>query len=84
MLFILSLGSSKISVVLFQAKLTANMSQRRIFKGFASFAGIWTIGSFLALALQCKLSRPWLLVGQDCFGTVCINRLSSNGRSSID
>jgi hypothetical protein len=72
MLFVLSLASSKISMVLFQARLTANLRQRRLFRGCAIFISIWAVGSFLALALQCNLSRPWLIVGHHCSGAVCL------------
>lgn len=72
LLFILSLGLSKISVVLFQARLTANLWQRRIFHGLAVFIGMWTAASFLALTVQCDVSHPWKLVGEQCSGTVCI------------
>jgi hypothetical protein len=71
----LSLGMSKISVVLFQAGLTANPRQGRIFRWLAGFIAAWMGSSILALALQCELSRPWLLVGQRCYGTVCTTNL---------
>jgi hypothetical protein len=73
--FMLSLGMSKISVVLFQAGLTANPRQGRIFRWLAGFIAAWMGSSILVLALQCDLSRPWLLVGQQCHHTVCAIRL---------
>jgi len=82
--FMLSLGTSKISVVLFQAGLTANPKQQRMFRGLAGFITVWMGTSFLALALQCDLSRPWLLVGQQCSGTVCITILLHRVLSSTE
>jgi hypothetical protein len=75
LLFMLSLGSSKINVVLFLDGLTANPRQRRIFRWLGVIIATWMVSSLLALALQCDLSHPWLLVGQECHGSVCMTGL---------
>lgn len=70
LLFVLAVGGTKISVILFLVALTATPQQRKIFHGAAATVGVWMIASFLALSLQCDLSSPWLLVDQECPGVV--------------
>lgn len=66
LLFIVALGLSRISVVSFQTRLIASVSQRRVFRCAMLLIAIWTAASFLALALQCSLANPWRVVGQEC------------------
>ncbi|KAL1585241.1 hypothetical protein WHR41_05809 [Cladosporium halotolerans] len=66
LLLVLALGTSKISVVLFQARLTINARQKLGFLYLVGFIGMWTAASLFALALQCNISAPWLLVDQRC------------------
>ena len=70
-LFIVAIGLSKITVVQFLLQLTASPPQRRLFYGALGFIAMWTFASLFALALQCDLSRPWLLIGQKCPAVVC-------------
>ena len=70
-LFIVAMGLSKITVVQFLLQLTANPPQRRVFYSALGVISIWTFASLFALALQCDLSHPWLLVGQKCSAVVC-------------
>ncbi|KAM0723328.1 hypothetical protein Q7P37_001530 [Cladosporium fusiforme] len=69
LLFILALGLSKMSVVLFQARLTATRWQKQVFKGLTVLIAIWMAVSILVLALQCDLSSPWKVLGQECPGS---------------
>lgn len=80
LLFILSLGLSKMSIVLFQTRLIATQWQRRIFRAVIIFIGIWMAASILALALQCDLSNPWLVVDKMCPGVV---RITYPSRSEV-
>jgi hypothetical protein len=84
MLFVLSLGSSKISVMLFQARLTASLKQRRLFRNFAFLVGTWTLGSLLALALQCELTEPWRLVGHHCHNMVGLGVCAAEAATGQD
>ena len=68
--FILALGLSKLSVVLFLLGLSPARHHRRVTLAVAAFVGAWTFASLLAVALQCNLASPWILVGETCSGTV--------------
>lgn len=84
LLFILALGLSKISVVCFQARLVAASRQRKVFQGAVVLIAAWTAASFLALALQCNLSKPWQLVGQKCSDAVRIKLPTSQCNTDRD
>ena len=70
-LFILALGLSKCSVASLLIRLTPDKSHKRLFHAVLALMGVWTVGSVFAMALQCNLARPWVLVGEQCSGSVC-------------
>ncbi|KAM3074424.1 hypothetical protein ACMFMG_002772 [Clarireedia jacksonii] len=67
-LFMLSLGLSKISVVFLLLSLTPHEQHRKIFLGVIGLLVTWTVASTFAIALQCNLAHPWLSIGEQCPG----------------
>lgn len=68
--YILVIGFSKISVICFLSRISRMKQHRVVFNMAMGFIAAWTFGSFLAMALQCDLQNPWIMVGEDCSGTV--------------
>ncbi|KAK4549173.1 hypothetical protein LTR36_007631 [Oleoguttula mirabilis] len=68
LIFIVALGFSKVSLLLFLRRLTPVSLQRRVILALLGLIAAWTMGSVLAAALQCELSQPWIIVGQKCSG----------------
>jgi len=66
--FVIALGLCKISVAFFLLRLTQTKHHRLVFNAAAGFIAVWTVGSLFAVALQCNLSHPWLIVGERCSG----------------
>ncbi|KIX04901.1 uncharacterized protein Z518_05772 [Rhinocladiella mackenziei CBS 650.93] len=68
LLFIISLGLSKLSVVFFLLRLTHVKWHRIVFISATGLLTAWTIGSLFAIALQCNLTKPWIMAGERCTG----------------
>jgi hypothetical protein len=69
--YILAIGLSKISVICFLSRISRMKQHRLVFNIAMGLITLWTIGSFLAMALQCNISAPWIIESQsDCSGTV--------------
>ncbi|OCT48690.1 hypothetical protein CLCR_04817 [Cladophialophora carrionii] len=66
--FTLALGLSKMSVVFFLNRLTVVRTQKLVFHVLTAFIAAWTVGSTFAVALQCDLHHPWLIVDEQCPG----------------
>lgn len=64
--FILALGLSKVSVVFFLRRISRAKHHKLAYDVVIGLHVLWTVGSFLALALQCDLSSPWTVIGRDC------------------
>ncbi len=61
--FILALGLSKISVVCFLRRISrTNATHKLAFNAAIALTAAWTLGSFLAVALQCNFGHPWITV----------------------
>lgn len=83
LLFIISLGLSKTSVVVLLASLTPDQKHKKIFHSVIGLVAIWTIASLFAVALQCNLSHPWKTIGQRCDNVVS-TFLKSNSTQSMN
>jgi len=70
LLFVVALGLSKTSVVFFLLRLSPVKHHRRVFNVAVVLVTAWTVGSTFAVALQCNLTHPWILVGERCPGAV--------------
>ncbi|KIY04000.1 uncharacterized protein Z520_00692 [Fonsecaea multimorphosa CBS 102226] len=66
--FIIIIGLSKISIVSFLHRISRMKQHRLVFNIAMGILGLWTVGSFLAIAFQCDLSHAWLTVNQKCPG----------------
>jgi hypothetical protein len=64
--FVVSLGLSKISVAFLILRLTPQKEHRQVFLVITSLIGAWTVASTFAVALQCNLSHPWILIQESC------------------
>ena len=71
--FVLALGLSKLSVVFLLIRITVVKEQRFVFHIVAGLIAAWTVGSTFAVALQCNLGHPWIVVGQNCSGAVSVS-----------
>jgi hypothetical protein len=70
-LYVLTIGSAKISLVTFFYSAQCQPKQRRYIVGFGIFLLAWTLVSVIAVAFQCDLPRPW-----EVFALHCYNRVS--------
>jgi len=68
--FFLVIGLAKISVICFLSRISRMRQHRLVFNIAIGLIGAWTLGSLIAMAVQCELGRSWIMVGQDCSGTV--------------
>lgn len=68
--FLMAIGLSKISVVCFLYRISRVLKHRRVFNIAMALIVAWTIGSLLAIALQCDLRHPWISVDEECPGIV--------------
>jgi Fungal rhodopsin domain len=68
--FVISLGLSKISVAFLLLHLTPQKEHTRILHVIVGLIAVWTVASTFAVALQCNLSHPWILIQETCPGTV--------------
>ena len=66
----IGLGLTKCSVGLFLLRITPVESHRRILYGTLGFTALWTVASTFAVALQCDVSDPWIVLGKSCSGAV--------------
>lgn len=65
-LFVISVGLSKASVVVLLGSLTPDQKHKKIFRSVIGLIVIWTIASTFAVALQCNLAHPWKTIGERC------------------
>jgi hypothetical protein len=70
LLFVVSLGLSKISVAFLLLRLTPQKEHMRILHGIIASMAVWTVASTFTVALQCNLSHPWILIQESCPGVV--------------
>lgn len=70
--FIIVIALSKLSVVCFLFRLTVVKSQQIAFYALGATILAWMVGSVFAVALQCNLSHPWIIVGEQCSGSVSL------------
>jgi hypothetical protein len=69
--YLLSLDASKIASILFVHRLTSRSTNIRRYSGLvAVLLPISTVVFVIATTLQCRLSQPWIFVGQNCPGWV--------------
>jgi hypothetical protein len=71
-MFIVSLGFSKLAVVAFVHNLTPSVLHRRINLGVTILVSLWLVCSVLVAAFECRLPHPW-----DRRSDRCIDRVSS-------
>lgn len=68
LLFTLALGISKASVAAFLLRLAPFDPHRKVIKVVFYTILAWTLALFLAVALRCNLSQPWVFLGEQCTG----------------
>ena len=70
LLFLMALASSKASVASLLLRLCAERRQKLLFVGALVCNGILLVASIFAMAFQCNILQPWILVGEQCGGVV--------------
>jgi hypothetical protein len=70
LLYIASIGFTKLSLVNFFYGDRAQIKQGRWILGFGIFVLAWTLISVIAVAFQCGLPRPWELLTLHCYNSV--------------
>lgn len=78
-LYIATLGFSKLSIISLLMILTASKLHRHLGLGFAAFMALWAAFSICVLAFQCGTTHPWSFLGDKkmCFNIVGCRSLSS-------
>jgi len=66
LLFLIALASSKASVASLLLRLCAEERQKLLFVGALASNGLLLVVSIFAMAFQCDVSQPWILVGEQC------------------
>jgi hypothetical protein len=70
-LYISAVSLPKLSIlILFYNIVAVQRWYRRFVIGFGTFIVAWCISSLAAVAIQCKLPRPWEMLTLRCFNTV--------------
>ena len=70
LLFLLALASSKASVASLLLRLCAQKKQKLLFVGALGSNVVLLVASIFAVAFQCDVSHPWILIGKQCDGVV--------------
>ena len=83
-LFIASLGFSKLAVVAFVHHLTPSELHRRINFGVLALIILWLVCSVLVAAFECRLPRPWDRTLDRCIDRVSCLRRCSFGLATDD
>lgn len=65
-LLLISLALSKASVAALLMRLCIEKTQKKYFTGALAFVALWGLGSIFAVALQCNLSQPAILLDGQC------------------
>lgn len=71
-LFIVTLGLTKLSVVAFFLLSTIGKSPRIVGVVLGSFIGSWILVSVIGLAFKCDLPHPWIIINNTCFDRVSL------------
>ena len=79
LLLIISLGVSKISILILLLQISPVALHRRLAAMLGGFIVIWSIASLLASAFQCDLPSAWMVVEGRCIDQV----LYSTSRSDV-
>ncbi|KAH6629213.1 hypothetical protein C7974DRAFT_183164 [Boeremia exigua] len=69
LLYILSLCFSKLSIIVLFYNVVVVRTHRFFVCGFGVCIIAWSVASVTAVALQCKLPRPWEMMTLNCFNT---------------
>ena len=72
--FIMAIGLSKISIVHLLHRISPIKQHKLVFNIGMGLIAAWTIGSVLAIALQCNLQHPWTIIEEKCPGIVTSTR----------
>lgn len=70
LLFLIAIACSKASVASLLLRLCAEKRKKLLFVGALASNGLLLVASIFAMALQCNVSQPWILVGEKCDGAV--------------
>lgn len=68
--FLAAIGLAKISVIAFLHRISRMKSHRIVFNVATALVASWTVGSIIAIAIQCELPTPWISAGAQCTGIV--------------
>ena len=82
--FVISLGLSKISVAFLLLHLTPKKEHGRFLHVIIVLIAAWTVASTFAVALQCNLSHPWILIQETCQGAVTAYTSRPSGELQAD
>ena len=77
LLLIISLGVSKISILILLLQISPITLHRRLAAMLGGFIVIWSLSSLLASAFQCDLPSAWMIVEGRCFDQVRYSTLQS-------
>lgn len=66
----MAIASSKASIASLLLRLCAEKKQKLLFTGALASNGLLLVASIFAMAFQCDVSRPWVLIGEQCDGVV--------------
>ena len=69
-LSVVALCLAKLSLIQVLVGLTPVKRMLVVFNTVAVFIVLWGVAAILTLALQCKLSRPWITLGERCVDRV--------------
>jgi hypothetical protein len=70
LLFLIALASSKASVASLLLRLCAEERQKLLFVGALASNGLLLVASIFAMAFQCDVLHPWILVSEKCDGVI--------------
>ena len=80
LLYILTLGCAKLSIIMLLRLLTPDQRHQRIALGVGAFIAAWGVFSFFAAAFQCSAPDVWSSIDNTCDGRVSGWDLPFNSR----
>jgi hypothetical protein len=69
-LYISAICFAKLFLLWYFVKTIHRQIERRLVFALGIFTIAWSSASLVAVALQCKLPRPWAMMTLDCYNTV--------------
>ncbi|KAF2494361.1 hypothetical protein BU16DRAFT_562022 [Lophium mytilinum] len=84
MLYILSIGSTRVSIWLFVRQIVQEKRQKWIATAMGAFCLLWTLTAFIAAAVPCDEPNPWKFLGNQCYDRLAFARYAASSNIVVE